>query len=126
MVCVGTNVGFSGCACADLGCRGELWTHSKKTQKFRCKILLRMMNARTKKSVLATFRRRRPNACKFSRVIPGVESEPFIVFDPDDENQTQMLISVTERYLLEKDLNGTLVEVLDLKCLQVGALVTVF
>ena len=38
---------------------------------------------------------------------------------PDDENQNQMIITVTERYVLEKDLNGHVLESLDLKCLQV-------
>ena len=51
--------------------------------------------------------------------VAGVENEPFIVFHPDEENQSQMLITVTERYLVEKDLNGELLETLDLKCLQV-------
>ena len=49
----------------------------------------------------------------------GAESEPFIVSYPDDENQNQMIITVTERYVLEKDLNGDVLESLDLKCLQV-------
>ena len=49
----------------------------------------------------------------------GAESEPFIVSHPDDENQNQMIITVTERYVLEKDLNGDVLESLDLKCLQV-------
>ena len=52
-------------------------------------------------------------------LLVGAESEPFIVSHPDDENQNQMLITVTERYVLEKDLNGDVLESLDLKCLQV-------
>ena len=49
----------------------------------------------------------------------GAESEPFIVSHTDDENQNQLIITVTERYVLEKDLNGDVLECLDLKCLQV-------
>ncbi len=51
----------------------------------------------------------------------GLESEPFIVFDPDDPQQTQLLVTVSERYVLEKDLDGELTELLDLKCLQVAS-----
>ena len=51
-----------------------------------------------------------------------MESEPYIVTHPDDQDQTQMIITVTERYILEKDLNGDVFETLDLKCLQVDLL----
>ena len=53
-----------------------------------------------------------------------MESEPFIVFHPDEENQSQMIITVAERYILEKDLNGELLETLDLKCLQVSKILS--
>ncbi len=48
-----------------------------------------------------------------------MESEPYIVFLAGDETQSQIIITVTDRYILEKDLNGDLIETLDLKCLQV-------
>lgn len=47
----------------------------------------------------------------------GTESEPFIVMLPGEKLQ-QLIISVNNRYLIEKDLNGTITELLDLKCLE--------
>ena len=49
--------------------------------------------------------------------ISGVESEPFIVSHLSDTD-THHLICVTQRYLLEKDINGDVIEALDLRCLQ--------
>ncbi|XP_052092248.1 serine/threonine-protein kinase 11-interacting protein-like isoform X2 [Mytilus californianus] len=46
----------------------------------------------------------------------GAESEPFIVMLPSEKLQ-QLIISVNNRYLIEKDLNGQIVELLDLKCI---------
>ncbi|XP_076093432.1 uncharacterized protein LOC143064473 [Mytilus galloprovincialis] len=46
----------------------------------------------------------------------GAESEPFIVMLPS-EKLKQLIISVNNRYLIEKDLNGQIVELLDLKCM---------
>ena len=47
----------------------------------------------------------------------GPESEPFIVTLLSD-GDTDQLVSVTNRYLLEKDINGDVIESLDLRCLQ--------
>lgn len=46
----------------------------------------------------------------------GQETEPYIV-SLYDNPVTQLLVSVTERYILEKDINGDLCEALDIKCL---------
>ncbi|CAG2185846.1 unnamed protein product [Mytilus edulis] len=46
----------------------------------------------------------------------GAESELFIVMLPS-EKLKQLIISVNNRYLIEKDLNGQIVELLDLKCM---------
>lgn len=46
-----------------------------------------------------------------------MESEPFIVM-LDDHEQSQLFLSLNERYLLEKDVNGALKEMLDLKLLE--------
>ncbi|XP_033732622.1 serine/threonine-protein kinase 11-interacting protein-like [Pecten maximus] len=47
----------------------------------------------------------------------GSESEPYIVTLPNQED-TQLIVTVNQRYIIEKDLNGRVVEMLDLKCLQ--------
>ena len=47
----------------------------------------------------------------------GAESEPFIVMLPGGKLQ-QLIVSVNNRYLTEKDLNGEIVEKLDLKSIK--------
>ena len=47
----------------------------------------------------------------------GAESEPFIVMLPAAKLQ-QLIVSVNNRYLTEKDLNGEIVEKLDLKSIK--------
>ncbi|XP_060084955.1 serine/threonine-protein kinase 11-interacting protein-like, partial [Ylistrum balloti] len=47
----------------------------------------------------------------------GSESEPFIVTLPNQED-THLIVTVNQRYIIEKDLNGRVIEMLDLKCLQ--------
>ena len=47
----------------------------------------------------------------------GTESEPFIVMLPAAKLQ-QLIVSVNNRYLTEKDLNGEIVEKLDLKSIK--------
>lgn len=49
----------------------------------------------------------------------GEESEPFIVLLPTDDMKSQ-LITLNDRYLMEKDLNGHKLAALDLKCLLVS------
>ncbi|XP_069121342.1 serine/threonine-protein kinase 11-interacting protein-like [Argopecten irradians] len=51
----------------------------------------------------------------------GSESEPFIVTLPNQDD-TQLIVTVNQRYIIEKDLNGKVVEMLDLKCLQTAVL----
>ncbi|OWF48594.1 serine/threonine-protein kinase 11-interacting protein-like isoform X2 [Mizuhopecten yessoensis] len=47
----------------------------------------------------------------------GTESEPYIVTLPNQE-ETHLIVTVNQRYIIEKDLNGRVVEMLDLKCLE--------
>lgn len=54
---------------------------------------------------------------KFPLFFSGVESEPFIVASADDATN-QFLLTVTDHYILEKDLEGEVTEVLDLQCLR--------
>ena len=54
---------------------------------------------------------------KGSLVFIGEESAPFIVMLPD-QDMKQMFITVNDRYITEKNLNGQKCEMLDLKCLQ--------
>ncbi|KAL5009658.1 hypothetical protein ScPMuIL_011963 [Solemya velum] len=47
----------------------------------------------------------------------GNESDPFIV-TLTTKDDSQLIVTVTDRYLVEKDLNGCFVDKLDLKCLE--------
>ncbi|XP_078333098.1 serine/threonine-protein kinase 11-interacting protein-like isoform X2 [Crassostrea virginica] len=46
----------------------------------------------------------------------GEECEPFIVMLPNEDLQT-LLVTLNQRYLIEKDIEGKIQEMLDLKCL---------
>ena len=48
--------------------------------------------------------------------ISGEECEPFIVMLPNEDLQT-LLVTLNQRYLIEKDIEGKIQEMLDLKCL---------
>ena len=55
----------------------------------------------------------------FFLCISGEESDPYIVYVADDNMRTQ-IVTVTDRFLVEKDHNGTRIHSLDLHCLLVG------
>ena len=52
----------------------------------------------------------------------GPESEPFIIqlYGEEEEEEEDYIITVTDRYILLKDLNGDVMEELDLAGLQVS------
>ena len=51
----------------------------------------------------------------------GDESEPFIVMLPEADMK-QLFVTVNQRFITEKDVNGDKLASLDLKCLLVSAL----
>ena len=54
----------------------------------------------------------------------GSESEPFIVRHPEGGSTDHFLVTVAERYVLEKDIEGNVTEALDQRCLKRVDLIT--
>lgn len=50
------------------------------------------------------------------QICTGEECEPFIMMLPNEELQN-LLVTLNQRYLIEKDIEGNVKEMLDLKCL---------